>query len=75
MGISVRLQEQVASIIAGSGLVWAAKIGTASRAGLAALVNTPGVVELLCFSILVWLIAKWRSVAVAQMSDVTAQES
>jgi hypothetical protein len=60
--ISARLQEQIASIMAGAGLVWAAKVGTASRLGIAALVNTPGVVELLCISILMWLIAKWRAV-------------
>ena len=61
--ISSRLQEQMASLVAGTGLVWAAKVGTASRLGIRALVNTPGVVELLCVSILIWLVAKWRAVA------------
>lgn len=62
VGISARLQEQIASIIAGAGLIWAAKVGTASRLGILALVTTPGVVELLCIGILTWLLAKWRAV-------------
>ena len=60
--VSAQLQAQIASAVAGTGLVWAAKVATSSRMGINALVNTPGLVELLCVCILVWLIAKWRSV-------------
>jgi hypothetical protein len=61
--INPRVQAQVASLVAGGGLIWAAKVGTSSRMGILALVNTPGLVETFCVTILVWLIAKWRSVA------------
>lgn len=74
--ISTRLQEQIASLMAGSGLVWATKIATASRIGMRALVNTPGVVELLCVSILIWLIAKYRALprpAKAQVYETVAE--
>ena len=60
--LSPRVQAQLASLIAGAGLVWAAKVGTSSRMGIRALVNTPGLVEMFCVTILVWLIAKWRAV-------------
>lgn len=50
----------MASLVAGLGLVWAAKVGT-GRLGIMALINTPGLVELFCFSILVWLVAKLRT--------------
>ena len=56
-----RLQAQLASLIAGGGIVWAAEVGTSTRMGMRALVNTPGLVELLCVTILVWLVAKLRS--------------
>jgi hypothetical protein len=61
--LSAELQARVASAIAGIGLVWAAKAATATRMGIQALVNTPGLVELLDISILLWLIAKWRVAA------------
>jgi hypothetical protein len=61
--ITSQLQAQIASALAGVGLVWATEVATRSRIGMRALVNTPGVVELLGVSVLVWLIAKWRSVA------------
>ena len=60
--ITAQLQSQIASTVAGTGLVWAAKVWTSSRIGISALVNTPGLVELLNIGILLWLVAKWRSV-------------
>ena len=43
---TAQLQAQIASTVAGIGLVWAAKVWTSSRLGIRALVNTPGLVEL-----------------------------
>jgi len=68
--ISAELQAQIASAVAGTGLVWAAKVTTSSRMGLLALINTPGLVEMQCVCILFWLIAKWRA---AIRSRVPAQ--
>ena len=73
--INARLQEQIASMMAGAGLIWAAKAWTASRSGINALVNTPGVVELLCVSILIWLIAKWRGVSQRSLARAEIRES
>ena len=58
---NAQTQARLASIVAGLGLVWSAQVATASRLGVRALVVKPGVVELLCFSILLWLIAKLRT--------------
>ena len=59
---NAQTQARMASLVAGLGLVWAAKVGT-GRLGIVALVNTPGLIELICFSILVWLVAKLRTAA------------
>ena len=59
---NARLQAQLASLVAGAGLIWAAKVGTATRLGIRALVITPGLVELLGVTVLVWLVAKWRAI-------------
>ena len=64
---NAQAQARMASLVAGLGLVWAAKAGT-GRLGIRALVNTPGLVELFCFSILVWLVAKLRT-AIRQKSN------
>ena len=50
----------MASLVAGLGLVWAARVGT-GRLGILALINTPGLIELFCCSILIWLVAKLRT--------------
>jgi hypothetical protein len=65
--ISAELQAQIASFVSGTGLVWAAKVATSSRMGMRALINTPGLVELLCVCILFWLIAKWRTAIRSKM--------
>lgn len=70
--ITAQLQAQIASTMAGTGLVWAAKVWTSSRLGIRALVNTPGVVELLCVGILLWLVAKWRSVTQSRLSPANS---
>ncbi len=69
--ISAELQAQIASAVAGGGLVWAAEAATHSRMGIRALVNTPGLVELLCVTILIWLSAKWRSARAPRVPVVT----
>ncbi len=60
--ITAQWQANIASAVAGGGLVWAAQV-LSTRRMILALVATPGLVELQCLCILVWLIAKWRSVA------------
>ena len=70
--ITAELQAQIASTVAGTGLVWAAKVWTSSRLGMRALVNTPGLVELLCVGILLWLVAKWRSVTQSRLSPANS---
>ncbi len=67
--ITAQLQANIASAVAGGGLVWAAQV-LSTRRMILALIATPGLVELLCFSILVWLVAKWRSVAQNHLNSV-----
>jgi hypothetical protein len=70
--MTAELQAQIASFVAGTVLVWAAKVATSSRMGMLALINTPGLVELLCVCILFWLIAKWRAAIRSKLPDTQA---
>ncbi len=59
-------QARIASTFAGAGLVWAAYVYTSNPLGIRGFVATPGLVEWLCVSILIWLIAKLRSALAAR---------
>ncbi len=56
-----RLEERIASIVAGSGLIWSAHVVTSRPGALSHLAVWPaGPLELCAVGILIWMHAKWR---------------
>jgi hypothetical protein len=59
--LSIRAEEQIASLIAAAGTIWAVYIATFDYADLWRFqIMPPGPVEVCALGILAWLHAKWR---------------
>lgn len=60
MRLRIHSQEQIASVVAAGGIVWAVKIASSSF-GLTPAVSLPiGPLELCSAGVAMWLHAKWR---------------
>ncbi|HEU5452418.1 MAG TPA: hypothetical protein VFU76_10550 [Terriglobales bacterium] len=60
--MSTRAEARIGSIVAGLGLIWAAKVNTYNFTALPpAVLFPPGPLETSAIGILIWLHAKWRN--------------
>ena len=60
--MAIHSEEQIASLIAAAGVIWAARVITTSMLPAYATVLTVGPMETCDIGILVWLHAKWRRI-------------
>jgi len=59
--LSIRTEERLGSLIAASGVIWAAYVATEDYTGLWRMqIMPPGPVEICILGVLAWLHAKWR---------------
>lgn len=59
--MGTHLEGRIGSIVAGLGLVWAAKVNTYNFTGLPpSVIFPPGPLETCAVGILIWIHAKWR---------------
>ncbi len=56
----LRFEQNLGSLGAGAGVIWAVQIATSNLPNLDALLETPGPLEACAVGALIWLHAKWR---------------
>ena len=60
--MAIHSEEQIASLIAAAGVIWAARVIAASMLPAYATVLTVGPMETCDIGILIWLHAKWKRI-------------
>ena len=56
----LRFEQNLGSLGAGAGVIWAVQVATSNLPNLEALLETPGPLEACAVGALIWLHAKWR---------------